>query len=190
MSTPTGIPFSQLGHSSSPSTGTYFPAVDPTLGASARNITVTLKDLENLVSTNDVLLTGNQTISGDKIFAGNIVARTISGSNGFSYLSFSYIDDPYNGSFRFHTDHHNYVCYQAPGTNFGVGTNSPAYLLDVNGSGHFASGLIVEKSFVLSGNAPAISTSSGIKGQIAVSGIYLFVATGTNQWGKVALSPF
>ena len=76
------------------------------------------------------------------------------------------------------------------GQKIGINNSSPSCDLDVNGSGHFASGLIVEKSFILSGNAPATSTSSGIKGQIAVSGIYLFVATGTNQWGRVALSTY
>lgn len=45
-------------------------------------------------------------------------------------------------------------------------------------------------NFILSGNAPTTSSSSGTKGQIAINGIYLFVATGNNQWGRIALSSF
>lgn len=42
----------------------------------------------------------------------------------------------------------------------------------------------------LSGTAPASMTSSGIKGQIATSGGFLYVCTGASQWGKVPLVSF
>lgn len=80
--------------------------------------------------------------------------------------------------------------YGAQITYVGINISSPTCALDVKGRGHFSNGLVVENLFALSGNAPITSHSSGIKGQIAVSGIYLFVATGNNQWGRVALSTF
>lgn len=42
----------------------------------------------------------------------------------------------------------------------------------------------------ISTNAPSTSTSIGTQGQIATSGAFLFIATGTNQWGRIALSNF
>lgn len=43
---------------------------------------------------------------------------------------------------------------------------------------------------ILSGNAPSTPTSAGISGQIAMSGQKLFIATGTNQWGYVNITPW
>lgn len=37
---------------------------------------------------------------------------------------------------------------------------------------------------------PTTATSNGIKGQIATSGNFLYICTGTNKWGKIAISAF
>jgi hypothetical protein len=37
---------------------------------------------------------------------------------------------------------------------------------------------------------PLTSTSSGISGQLAVGGSFLYACTGNNRWGRVTLSPF
>lgn len=41
---------------------------------------------------------------------------------------------------------------------------------------------------VISGAAPATPTSNGIRGEIATSGNYLYVCTGTNLWGRTHLT--
>lgn len=45
-------------------------------------------------------------------------------------------------------------------------------------------------AFLLTGTAPATATSAGISGQIARSGQFLYIATGTNKWGKIQISNF
>lgn len=40
------------------------------------------------------------------------------------------------------------------------------------------------------GQVPASSSAPGQLGQIATDGTYLYVATGTNQWKRIALSSF
>lgn len=67
-------------------------------------------------------------------------------------------------------------------TKIGVKTINPAYDLDVNGTIR-ASALIITGS----GNAPASRTSNGTIGQMTISGGYLYIATGNNLWGRVAL---
>lgn len=44
--------------------------------------------------------------------------------------------------------------------------------------------------FLLTGTAPTTATSAGISGQLARSGQYLYIATGTNKWGKIQILPF
>ena len=41
-----------------------------------------------------------------------------------------------------------------------------------------------------SGDVPKTSAGQGIQGQIACDGVYLYVATGNNQWKRVALNAF
>jgi len=65
----------------------------------------------------------------------------------------------------------------------GIAHIRPNYQLDVLGTGAFQSVLITGFSL-----APATSTSPGIKGQIATSGAFFFVATGNNLWGRTTLS--
>lgn len=38
--------------------------------------------------------------------------------------------------------------------------------------------------------APASSTAAGFQGQVATSGSFLYVCSGINLWGRVALQPF
>lgn len=39
-------------------------------------------------------------------------------------------------------------------------------------------------------SAPATSSSAAKPGQIATDGTYLYIATGTNQWKRIALATF
>ena len=72
----TGKAISELTLATSLSTGSYFPVVDPTLGAGSKNVRVTVDGLsKNLV--NVTYLTGNQTISGVKTFSSR---PTVNGS--------------------------------------------------------------------------------------------------------------
>ena len=43
---------------------------------------------------------------------------------------------------------------------------------------------------ILTGVAPSTPTSAGISGQIAVSGQKLFIATGSNKWGYINITPW
>lgn len=53
-----------------------------------------------------------------------------------------------------------------------------------------SSGMFVDSQFILTQSAPTTSTSPCYKGQIAVDSQYIYVGTGVNQWGRVALSSF
>lgn len=79
-------------------------------------------------------------------------------------------------------DWNNRILYKSDGTTQSINYNN--LLL----SGDWKTESLTLYKTILSGTAPATSTSAGIKGQIATSGAFLFVATGTNQWGRVALS--
>lgn len=52
------------------------------------------------------------------------------------------------------------------------------------------SGVFVDSSFILAGSSPSTSSDPCYKGQIAVDSQYVYVGTGVNQWGRVALSSF
>lgn len=48
----------------------------------------------------------------------------------------------------------------------------------------------VQLSQPVSLEVPATSTSPGAAGQVSTDGTYLYVATGTNQWKRAALTVF
>jgi len=52
------------------------------------------------------------------------------------------------------------------------------------------SGTFINEAVILTQPAPTTSTSPCYKGQIAVDSQYIYVGTGVNQWGRVALSSF
>lgn len=55
-------------------------------------------------------------------------------------------------------------------------------LLKINGN------LLVTGFIAASGKPPTTMTSAGVSGQMAIGGSYLYVATGTNLWGRTLLS--
>jgi len=57
-------------------------------------------------------------------------------------------------------------------------------------SGDWQSRQFRSSQFILSGNAPSTPTSAGVSGQLAISGQKLFIATGTNQWGYLNITPW
>lgn len=79
---------------------------------------------------------------------------------------------------------------------FRKNTGSPVTLgiLTHDGSNMLFQGgnLKTVNSFILGGNVPATSTSTGQTGEIAVSSTYIYVCTATNSWSRVALdlNPF
>jgi hypothetical protein len=64
-----------------------------------------------------------------------------------------------------------------------LGTYTASQQLDCAGKGQF-------EHVIVTGSVPANSNSAGIAGQIAVGGGYLYACTGTNVWGRVALTSF
>ena len=65
--------------------------------------------------------------------------------------------------------------------DFGVGTASPAYPLDVTGIGRF-------NEIILTGTVPSSITANGVAGQMAVDADYIYVCTATNTWKRVAIA--
>lgn len=64
-----------------------------------------------------------------------------------------------------------------------LGKTSASYKLDCEGKAR-------AEHVIITGSAPSTSTSAGVAGQIAWDTSYLYVCTGTNAWGRVALSSF
>lgn len=68
-------------------------------------------------------------------------------------------------------------------TGFGIGTTTPAQLLDVNGTSQAT-------QFKLSAlnTAPASATATGVLGEIRVTSGFIYVCTATNTWVRAALA--
>lgn len=166
---------------------------------------------EPIVTGNKVVYTtGNQTISGIKTFSNAIL---IAGTPGL-YLSGSTI---YYGAINTSPkmDFSTMVLYDDDGlpaidwaTRYLHSTTSLVTLdwashtligsdstVSLNWdsktliSGWKANDLTTFK-LILSGSAPSTPTSAGVSGQIAMSGQKLFLATGTNKWGYVSVTPW
>jgi len=71
------------------------------------------------------------------------------------------------------------------GTNVGIGTASPSFALDVNGTAR-------ANQFQLSAlnTAPATSTSTGTTGEIRIVNGFIYVCVATNTWQRATLSTF
>ncbi len=72
--------------------------------------------------------------------------------------------------------------------NVAFDQGEPVWLTDKSrlliGNGMVTGGLMVA---MIASGVPATITSPGISGQMITSSSYLYVATGDNQWGRVAL---
>jgi hypothetical protein len=63
-------------------------------------------------------------------------------------------------------------------------------LNNITGKNIQNSDLIITSGIIVSGLAPGTRTSVGFSGQMVISGMFLYIGTGTNQWGRIAISPF
>jgi hypothetical protein len=71
------------------------------------------------------------------------------------------------------------------GGNVGIGTTSPTFKLDVNGTFRAQS-----LNITVLNTAPATATSAGVQGEIRVTATHIYVCTATNTWVRTALTTF
>lgn len=136
---------------------------------------------------------------------GNVTGLSNIGNGSESLFTFNSSPKPNISGGSFYMDSAGASHIYSPTSNqlsIGYSTGSKAVLsisnggnLDISLSGSSStryikvnSPTVFSSTLTISGNPPNTSVSAGIRNTIAISGGYLYVATGTNQWGRVALS--
>jgi hypothetical protein len=126
------------------------------------NVSVTTANVSGTANVSTLVVVGNETVGGNTTVGGNV---TLSGgtANGVAYL---------NTSKQITTGSALYF----DGTNFGVGTNLPAYKLDVNGDIKVANAV---RYFVGSTQYGVQFANAGAVGTEAYQGTYIYWGTGS-----------
>lgn len=62
--------------------------------------------------------------------------------------------------------------------------------INISGNTVKINNFAVISGLVLSGQAPSAANSIGFSGQMMISGMFLYIATGNNLWGKVTIGSF
>jgi hypothetical protein len=135
-------------------------------------------------TSNIVLLTGNQTVSGVKSFvngiSGTLTSQTITmGYPNIGYAMVLIKSDGVQPAFSVQqgNSYPLFFINTAPYYNIGIKTESPNYTLDVNGSGNFSQSLRVGENLSVGSSSSSGSFTLGIRTLYVYTGASSGVAT-------------